>query len=301
MRIFITGGTGFIGRHIVKKLESEDHTLLLLSRQTTNRSHLSLKTSTNILRGDLSQIDGLKNNINSFSPDVCIHLAWESLPDYGAETSSRNLSYGLNLITALAECGCKCFIGVGSCWEYGQRSGKLSEDLDPKPLDAFASAKNSLHLRGRQIAEEHGMNFIWTRLFYIYGPGQRETSPIPYNINSLSAGMMPDIKTPSVKNDFLYVGDAARAFSAIIKKPDDGVYNIGSGMSTSIREITEITCREFKFPGSCATLSNIANSPIIDFWADISRIRNEIGWEPQISISEGIQQTIKYHTEDGAR
>lgn len=302
MRIFITGGTGFIGKYVVKELERVNHTLLLLSRQTISPSPPTLKAKINILQGDLSQLDGLKDEIKKFAPEIAIHLAWEGLPDYSAGVSARNLKYGLDLINILAESGCKSFIGAGSCWEYGQQTGKVSEDFDLKQLNDFTAAKNSLRLQGKEIAEERGMHFIWTRFFYVYGHGQRETSLIPHIIKSLRQGVMPEIKTPQTKNDFVYVADAARAVCAIVRKSEkDGVYNIGSGVATSVRQIVEIACREFNFKVKYDTLSSIAGSPVIDCWADISRIRQATGWKPQTSIREGIKKTIKYYAEDSVR
>jgi nucleoside-diphosphate-sugar epimerase len=302
MRIFITGGTGFIGKYVMQELTNADNTLLLLLLESENAPRLPNKAKVNILRGDLSRLEILKSKIKQFSPEATVHLAWESLPNYDAETSIKNLNYGLNLISLVAECGCKTFIGTGSCWEYGQPSGKVNEDAGVKPYNAFSAAKNSLHWLGREIAREKDMHFIWTRLFYVYGPGQRETSLIPHIISSLRNGVMPEIKTPQTKNDFIYVEDVARAISSIVNKsPKYGVYNIGSAIATSVRQIVEIVCDKFNFTGKCDMLSNVASSPVVDFWADISRIKTEIGWEPRISISEGIEKVIKFYTQDSGQ
>jgi nucleoside-diphosphate-sugar epimerase len=199
----------------------------------------------------------------------------------------------------LAESGCKSTICTGSCWEYGQQSGKVHEDTPLKPLNAFTAAKNALHWVGREIARENGMHFIWTRLFYVYGPGQRDTSLIPYIISCLRNGKKPEIKMPGARNDFVYVGDVARAIAAIVRKSQrTDVYNIGSGGSTSVQKIIEIIYDKFDLPGKYDRLLNLSNSPVVDFWADISRIKSDIGWEPQSSISEGIAKTINFHTDD---
>ena len=296
MRAFITGGTGFIGSYVVKELQGEENTLLILSRQPKNAFASLGLASTDMVQGDLSDIDKWKDEVGQFRPEAAIHLAWEGLPNYGAETSIRNLNYGLNLITMLAEIGCKSIICTGSCWEYGQQSGKLSEDASLKPLNAFSAAKNSLHWLGRQIAEEHDMRFIWTRLFYVYGPRQRETSLIPHVISCVRQGMRPEIKNPLTRNDFIYAGDAARAIAAIVKKPEKhGVYNIGAGSSTSVQEIVEIVCDKFGFPYESSGPNSLTNSSVVDFWADISRIKSDTGWEPQIDVKEGIQKTIDYY------
>ncbi len=293
MRILVTGGTGFVGSQVVQKLQGQENALLLLSRQS--KDALAKMPNVDIVPGDLSDIEKWKEKVKRFKPQVAIHMAWESIPHYDARTSIRNLNYGLNLITLLAELGCESVICTGSCWEYGQQTGRFSEDLIPKPTNAFTAAKNSLHWLGREIAKEKGMHFIWTRLFYVYGPRQREASLVPYIINCVRQGKNPEVKTPRTKNDFVYVEDVARAILAIAKNhTKDGVYNVGSGYSTSVQEIVDIVCDRFNFTDKCSTLNKPADS-VIDFWADISSIKRDTGWEPQIGIKEGIQKTIDYY------
>lgn len=273
MRIFITGGTGFIGRYVVKKLkEDKDNELFLLSR-------------------DLSDIDKWRKEVEDFKPEAAIHLAWEGLPNYDAKTSIKNLKYGLDLMNMLAGISCKTVLSTGSCWEYGGQSGKLTEDISPQPLNAFTSAKNALHLLGKEIAKENNIQFIWTRLFYVYGPGQRETSLIPYLINCAQNKKTPEVKNPSAKNDFVYVEDVAEALTMLVKNcQKSGVYNIGSGEPTSVQKIVEIIFPEYHFPGQPV------DSSADNFYADISKIKKEIGWKPKTNIKEGIQKMIDYYS-----
>jgi dTDP-6-deoxy-L-talose 4-dehydrogenase (NAD+) len=295
MRIFVTGGTGFLGSHVVRELLNEGNALLLLSRQP--ESALSKMPNVDVVQGDLSDAANWKNKVKRFKPQAAVHMAWESLPDYDARTSIRNLNYGLNLINLLAEIGCESVICTGSCWEYGQQAGKLREDIALKPYNAFTAAKNALHWVGREIAREHGMHFIWARIFYVYGPGQRGTSLIPYIIDCVRKDEKLEIRTPWAKNDFVYVDDVAMAISAIVRETKkDGVYNIGSGTSTSIQKVVELVCNKFNFLRKCDTLISPANRPVVDFWADISKIKSDIDWAPQIGIGEGIGKTIDYHT-----
>lgn len=260
MRIFITGGTGFIGKHLVKKLrEDKNNELFLLSK-------------------DLADINDWKKEIEDFKPEATIHLAWDGLPDYSAKTSIKNLKYGLDLINMLAQTSCKTILSVGTCWE-----------ILAQPFNAFSAAKNALHFLGEGIAKENNMNFIWTRLFYVYGPGQRESSLIPHLINCKKAGEKPEIKTPDAKNDFIYIQDIVEALDMIIRKGrNSAVYNIGSGELTSTREIAKIIFPDFDILES---EDNLDNGPC----ADISRIKKEIGWEPRTNIKQGIQKTINYN------
>jgi len=288
MRIFITGGTGFIGTQVVEKLKNDGNALLLLSR------HFN---APNIISGDLSDIKSWKAQIERFQPEVAIHMAWESIPNYNSKTSIKNLNYGLNFITTLAELGCERVICTGSCWEYGQQHGKLHEDLPLKPFNAFSAAKNALYLMGKEIAKENNMLFIWTRLFYVYGPRQKETSLIPYIINCVEKGKKPEIRDPSARNDFIYVEDVAQAISLLLKKcRQSSVYNVGSGYPTSVRDIIKIIYDIYGLQEQYEKVISQPKDTSCDFYADISKIQREVGWEPKTSIKEGIQKTIDYYT-----
>ena len=289
MKIFITGGTGFIGKYLVKELQGTGNALSLLCRQPEKVSSLTAKTNIDVVKGDLSNIEGWRSEVERFSPDATVHLAWEGLPDYSAATSVRNLKYGLDLLVMLAETGCKTFIGTGSCWEYGQQSGKIAEDATLKPFNAFSAAKNTLHRMGREIAAEYKMNFIWTRLFYVYGPGQRDSSLIPHIINSYREGKKPEIKNLHTQNDFIFVGDVVSALAAILNQPRDyAVYNIGSGVATGVERILEITSNEMDY----SYQSSGADSPVTGLYADISGINRDTDWRPETDISEGIRRTV---------
>ena len=298
MRVFITGGTGFIGRYVLKHLEKEGYNILLLTRASKeNFSSIISSKKVDIISGNLSDIDKWKNELIQFKPSAAIHLAWEGIPDYGVETSIKNLKYGLNLFEELAEIGCKKIVCTGSCWEYGQNQGKISENLLAKSLNAFTAAKNALHCLGREIAKENNMQFIWTRLFYVYGPGQRENSLIPYIVKCVKEGKKLNLKTPSARNDFIYVEDVAKAIVAILEKCDQStVYNIGSGYSISIQDIINIVYNglnfQHKLKNGMLKTENIYSD---NFWADISKIKKEIGWEPKVNIVEGVKNTVSYY------
>ncbi|MAF50512.1 MAG: hypothetical protein CMH64_00300 [Nanoarchaeota archaeon] len=278
MRIFVTGGTGFIGRHVVERLLEGDNEILLLTCEDKIEG-------VNSIEGDLSDIESWKEKLENFKPEVCVHLAWEGIPDYGYEISSKNLKYGLDLFSVLAEIGCSKIIGIGSCWEYENKNGELKEGDVINPSSPFNVAKNSLRLMGETLANEKNIQFIWTRLFYVYGPGQKEHSLIPHIINCIKNKEDPEIKTPNAKNDFVYVGDVADAIYSIVENGESSIYNIGSGKSTSVKEIVEIVSKHYNFD----VLLKDSESDV-DFWADISKTKNELDWEPKTDILEGIKK-----------
>lgn len=288
MRIFLTGGTGFIGSYLVEKLLQEKHNLLILSRKP--------KSSPLYILGDLSNFDKWSQQVKRFQPEAAIHLAWENLPNYNAETSIRNLNYGINLYRFLPTTGCKLILTAGTGWEYGAQTGKLTENDSLEPLNTFVAAKIALYFLGRAIAAENDTKFVWVRIFYAYGAGQRKTSLIPRLINSAATGEAVQITNLSASHDFVYIEDVAEAILAILKKArNSSVYNIGSGKLTSIKKIIEIVGEKLGLPKVKQLTSSKAIGYIGGAWADILKIRKEVGWQPKTEISEGIEKTIRYY------
>lgn len=290
MKVFVTGGTGFIGRAVVKKLAEDKHSLLLLSRTTQAKDH-----NIEIIQGSLSNISKWQDQLKTFNPDVTIHLAWEGLPDHNATISRLNLEYSLDLIELLAKIGCKRLIITGSCWEYGPQAGKLSEDTPQIPFDAFTAAKLSLLWLGQEIAKEKGMEFIWTRPFYVYGPGQHPKSLIPYLINCAREGKKPEIRNPNAQNDFIFVDDVAGALSQILTSSlKNNIYNIGSGKLTSVSYIINCISDYFRIKNDYKKATKLYRDELKYFYADLSRIKEDIDWKPKTSIETGIKKTIDY-------
>lgn len=295
MKIFITGGTGFIGSALVKLLIERGHTLLILTSHNTAGERESERIS--YVDCNINDPDNLEKVIKRFEPLFVVHLAWEGLPEYSMELCKKNLEYGINLFTAAVKAGCNNILSTGSCWEYAEKQGALSEDDKLDTGSLFPAAKSALRFYGDAVVRENKGRFYWLRLFYVYGPGQRKASLIPHIIDSLQGGDL-DCRSPHSRNDFIYIKDAVRAITEVIeKRPERTVYNVGSGHSTEvlevIRQIFETEGKHFDIERlsnlSGTTMSNEYND---DFWADISRISKDTGWKPEYSLKSGIEATL---------
>ena len=156
----------------------------------------------------------------------------------------------------------------------------------------FPAAKNALRLMGEAIAGEHDTVFVWLRLFFVYGPGQRARSLLPHIVGSLRSGKAPTISNPRNMNDFIYVDDVANAVAAIVEgAPGHTVYNVGTGTPTEVGELVRLTCRiagvdEVDVNPGATSESEEA------FWADISRLRQEIDWQPRWRLEDGIRAVL---------
>lgn len=293
MRIFITGGTGFVGRWLVPLLEERGHELLVMSRNAGGFE----KSGTGAVRrihGDLQDIEGVSSNIKNFKPKALVHLAWEGIPDYSHAMCRRNLEQGLNILSFAHQIGCSIILSTGSCWEYACRKGRQREDASMGAKTAFQATKNALRLMGEAMAHESGIRFYWLRLFYVYGPGQRSNSLIPCIIESIVKDEIPQIQTPSNRNDFVFVEDVARAIARVLETlPGNIVYNVGSGYSTSVNEMARTTYNAINKSLYSLPASDSLNGCREDYWADISRIKNDTSWAPVYDLPSGIKKTIE--------
>ena len=285
MRIFLTGGNGFLGKQLLPLLAK--HEILMVGRRDIN----DFQDNVSYIRGDLSDLSNLQDKIKIFCPNVCINLAWQGLPDYSFSTCLNNFSVSLRFFEFLARIGCKTIFSAGTCWEYGEKNGQVRESDVPKKMNLFASIKSGLYLAGKSIFNSCDIDFIWGRFFFIYGTGQRETSLIPSCLQAINEGEIPHIKNPNDVNDFIHVQDAARAIVRLIEtKGVSGVFNIGSGVPTKVGNICEIISKKMN-----ANLRHpMTEEPLSGngIWADLSHISEYSKWTPQISIEEGIQMTI---------
>ena len=305
MKIFITGGTGFIGFPLVKKLLGQGHDLMVLTRKSRSffEQHLGQNLALNLkyVQGDVSTPEVYSQRVLQFKPELIYHLIWEGIPDHGPETSMLNLEHGLRIYQLAVQAQARALITSGSCFEYGAQGkvlqGQLDEQAVAEPRDCFTAAKTALRFMGHEIAWRGNCDFIWARLFYVYGPRQRAASLVPAVMSSVMKGVRPEIKTPFSRNDFTYVQDVVEALASFAayyqEHPEvhiNGIYNIGSGQSTSVQEMVAKVGRFF---GHDYPLRTDLPEEIVNFWADTQKLERLTGWKPQTSLDEGIKEVCQ--------
>lgn len=295
MRILVTGGSGFIGRHLLPLLER--HQLLLIGR---SEPRVRLPNATYVC-GDLAETGVWREAVRKFSPEACIHLAWTGLPDYSLSRCMENFDSSVRLFELLSDMGCQKIFVAGTCWEYGNLRGQVGEADSPYSMNLFASFKTALRLVGESLTASRGLSFIWGRLFFVYGPGQRETSLVPSCYRALKKGQAPEVANPGAVNDFIHVSDVAHAIRALIESPGvSGVFNIGSGVPARVGEVCQLVSKCLGGVRVVFETSTPSASDERGMWADVSLIKAKTGWTPRLSLQAGIEQTLaRWKEHDG--
>ena len=299
MKVLITGASGFVGWPIVQKLAAKGYEVMAFSR---NPPRVSLKSPVHWIKTDLSVPSTFRQTVQSFAPEVLIHLAWEGIPDFSFEKSRQNLAQSLDLISSVINVGsCKKILTAGSCLEFGRLKGECLESETGGPNDNFTWAKHSIRSWLEIMCIQNKITMGWLRVFYVHGPRQRLESLIPNILNHLKTGTLPPLRTPKNANDFVFVDDVAEAFLLAAEREfPSGIYNLGSGDSTPVLEV----CRHAErivsgsdFLTNQLELQTPDALSDVNFWANTARASKHLGWAPQTSLTEGIERTWQYMRE----
>lgn len=295
-KIVITGATGAIGTAIIKNLAENNIEVLVLCRPGSGRIKNILQNDlVNIRYCDLSELSSFSYNDNDF--DVFYHLAWDGTNGPSRDDmylQNQNVKYALDAVALAKKLGCKRFIGVGSQAEYGRVEGKLRPDTPVNPTMGYGIAKLTAGLMTRQYAHQLGLEHIWVRVLSVYGPNDGPNSLVRSTIRKLQNGETPKLTKCDQLWDYLYSGDAARAFRLLGEKGCDGkTYVLGSGQVRPLRKYVE-EIRDLISPGAKLDFGAIPYYPhqVMHLEADIRELTADTGFIPQTPFDRGIQKLL---------
>lgn len=231
--------------------------------------------------------------------DTFYHIAWGNTGENrnrSTELQSRNIYYTLSAVRTAHALGCRRFIGAGSQAEYGPMDvERISPDSPTNPTTPYGASKlASGHLAG-MLCKELGMDFIWPRIFSVYGIYEKETTMIASGLRKMLKGE-PTEFTPALQRwDYLYSKDAGRAYYLIGEKGRNGsVYCIGSGRARPLREyilkMAEITGADA--PGIGAR--PYPSGAVMNLCADTDNLYADTGFVPKYTFEEGIRETVAW-------
>lgn len=293
--VLVTGATGFIGRHTLKRLSDEfDHVYVVYRSEpvATNIANLSWH------KADLLSTDQVSSLFEEISPANLLHLAWYAEHGkYGhSELNIDWLSASLHLIREFRESGGQRVVTAGTCFEYNLDYGFLSEELTPlAPGLIYGVSKKSLYEMVSSYSLLTGLSNAWGRVFYLYGPYESPGRLVASVIQSLLKNRTAKCSSGEQKKDFLHVEDVAEAFVQILMSDVEGPVNIGSGNAVSVKDIVmkigDLTGKNDLIDvGAVPTRKN--EKPLIQ--ADNRKLKNELKWSPRFDLNSGLQHTINW-------
>jgi nucleoside-diphosphate-sugar epimerase len=238
-------------------------------------------------------------------PERLMHLAW--CTEHGRYwTSLENLDWvgaTLALVRAFAAAGGRRVVVAGTCAEYDWSvgDGTFSEDAATGPATLYGAAKHGTHAVLEQ-AGELGVELAWGRVFFLYGPGEDRRRLVASVASALLSGERAPTGDGTQTRDFMHVADVAAAFAALLDSPVEGAVNIASGEARRLRDVIDAVGTAAGHP----ELVDIGALPARPgdpprLLADVSRLRDDVGFRPRVSLEEGIEATVAWWRDRLAR
>ena len=191
----------------------------------------------------------------------------------------QNIEDTLGALEAAKEIGCKRFVCTGSQAEYGPHQDLITEETCPHPIDAYGSAKLAACILTRQRAMDLGIEWIWGRIFSLYGKYEPTGRMLPELVASLQAGKDFYMQSDGQQNwDYLNVIDGAEALIALGEKGKNGeIYNIASGKHKPLKEFIEDIQKVINSEAKVHYTEG--KKALFSLQVDVSRIANDTGWK----------------------
>jgi UDP-glucose 4-epimerase len=294
MNVLVTGGSGFIGRNIVKLLKEQGDTVATLDIKDKN------SVADYHIICDVRNRQMVEKALNGI--DYVYHLAavtsppeFENLTGDGYDV---NVLGTYNILAASQANKVKRVAIASSSSVYGTTSKATSEESLAEKYSNFYPLTKRINEMTANLFNDYGVEIVALRYFNTYGLG--ENSKGPYSsviwkfIESIRKGEQPVIYGDGRQSrDFIYVRDTARASVLAMKKGDAGeVYNVGTGKSTDFNTIFGIVKEEMKYEGVAKYTPNSLKSYQMFTQADISKTARELGFAPEYDIRKGVMEMI---------
>jgi UDP-glucose 4-epimerase len=300
-RVLVTGGSGFVGANLVRRLLADGHEIHLLLRPGRDLWRLEgVLADVRVHEASLADARSVERVVGAARPEWLFHLAAHGAYPSQTETLSiveTNLIGTANLLEAAAAVGFDAFVNSGSSSEYGYKDHAPSEDEWLEPNSTYAVAKAAATMYCRQRARRSDLPVTTLRLYSVYGPFEDPSRLIPRLLAEGLQARFPPLVNPSVARDYVHVDDVCDAYllAATASKESGAVYNVGTGVQTTLAEIVGVVRRLLAIDVEPAWGTMADRSWDTDVWvANPARIEAELGWSPRLDLERGLAETIAW-------
>lgn len=310
-KVLVTGGAGFIGSHLVERLDSAGHEVVVIDNLSSGcRMHLEKAPAARLIVADVLDINKLEAELRG--TEIVFHLAalisgQDSLrePERYLET---NVTGTLRVLDVAARVGARRIILASSSTVYGNppsASGTASPDrheaMVPQPLTVYALSKLTAEHLLNVFAPIRQVSHTSLRLFNVYGPRQKPDHPYANVTCKLAHAAATSREFDVVGDgeqtrDFVFVDDVVTAFMTVAESARKPVYNVGSGVACSINELVKLVERVGGVKLETRRLPPWPND-IRGIRADVRSFASDHGYSSKIGLEQGLARTIAYFRE----
>lgn len=306
MKIFVTGGAGYIGSICVEQMLDRGHEVAVLDNLTEgHRSAVDPRAT--FYQADLAESEAVVRAIGGFSPDAVMHFAANALVGESMTNPSKyfrnNVANGINLLDAMVQCGVKRFVFSSTCATFGiPAKMPIDESLPQQPINPYGESKLMFERILRWYDEIHSLRFTALRYFNAAGASEKfgedhriETHLIP-NVLKVALGQKEaveiygtDYETPdgTCIRDYIHILDLADAHIRALDREQSGFFNLGTGGGTSVREVVDC-CRRVTGKDIAVVEKPRRPGDPPRLIAGSDKIRRELGWQPGYQDIEAI-------------
>jgi len=301
MKALVTGGAGFIGSHVVDAFLAAGHEVVVVDDLSTGKAE-NVDPGARLYQMDIRdpELDGL---FARERPEVVSHQAARANV---RESLEKPLLYAeVNVLGSLSVLECCRRYGVRKVVYastggvvYGEpRSLPVTEDHPINPLDPYGASKHHVEHYLHLYRANFRIGYTALRYPNVFGPRQDpygEAGVVAIFTRQMLSGSQVVINGSGEQTrDYVHVWDVARANLLALTRGDGGVYNIGSGVETSVNRITEILAGLTGY-GMAAVHGPPKQGEVFRICLDATRAREALDWEPQVTLEEGLARTVAY-------
>jgi nucleoside-diphosphate-sugar epimerase/glycosyltransferase involved in cell wall biosynthesis len=298
--ILVLGASGFVGANLLRTL------LAVRDDVTGTARRLPAWRLEGLPPGRVRVTDLLvEANLDALLDDVRPRTVFNCLA-YGAYSFEAdadriyetNLGLTRRLVAKLSGTNLAAYIHAGSSSEYGTNAAAPAEDAWLAPNSEYAVSKAAaahlLHFHGTQ----RGFPGANLRLYSVYGPLEDSSRLVPTLVRAGMAASYPPFVAPDISRDLVYVDDVSEAFVKAALAMGPGLHgasiNVGTGTRTTMRDLAATARDLFGITGDPAFQMEARAWDVTDWYADPSRARDRIGWEPRTSLRDGLARTREW-------
>ena len=314
-KVLVTGISGFIGSHLAEKLVNEGHETYGVARRVASRSLEVIKRilkDVALVTGDITDYVSIRNALKTLNPDVVFHLAAltpvRDSFERPFEYQQANFVGTMNVAHSLLELPdpqTRRLIAASTAEVYGLYGKEpLKETLALRPTSPYAVSKAAADLYLQMMSHTFDLDCTVMRPTNSYGRKSDTSFVIEYMITQMLNGERIYVGAPNSVRDYMYVDDHVAAYLTAMKsrKAKGQVYNIGTGVGVSNKELAEMIAEKIgydtkrivlgAYPPGYPYRPQISDQPYIVL--DSAKIREELGWAPKISLNKGLDRVVSY-------